>query len=48
MGNPRATILFIFAMQKGRLGGLEKGHFFKKLCDVRGLELAKSFRKMSN
>ena len=43
MGNPTAIILFIFAVQKGRFGGFEKGHFFKKKpLDERGLELAKS------
>ena len=42
MGNPLAMILFIFAVQKGRFGGFEKGHFFKKPRDERGLELAKS------
>ena len=45
-----AIISFIFAMQKGRFGGLglEKGHFFEKPREDRGLELAKSRRKMSN
>ena len=37
-----ATIFFIFAMQKGRFGGFEKGHSFKKPRDDRGLELALS------
>ena len=37
-----ATISFIFAMQKDRFGGFEKGHPFKKPRDDRGLELAKS------
>ena len=37
-----AIMFFIFAMQKDRFGGLEKGHSFKKLRDDRGLELAKS------
>ena len=37
-----AVIIFIFAMQKDRFWGLEKGHSFKKLRDDRGLELAKS------
>ena len=36
-----AIIFFFFAMQKDRFGGFEKGHSFKKLCDDRGLELAK-------
>ena len=35
-------LLFIFVMQKGSFGGLEKGHFFKKLRNDRGLELTKS------
>ena len=34
-----AIILFIFAVQKGRFGGFEKGPFFKKPRDDRGLEL---------
>ena len=37
-----AIIFFIFAMQKDRFGGFEKGHSFKKTRDDRGLELAKS------
>ena len=37
-----AIILFIFAMQKVRFGGFEKGHSFKKPRDDRGLELGKS------
>ena len=37
-----AIIFLIFAMQKDRLRGLEKGHSFKKLRDDRGLELAES------
>ena len=37
-----AIMLFIFAIQKGRFGSLEKGYFFKKPRDNRGLELAKS------
>ena len=37
-----AIIFFIFAMQKDRFGAFEKGHSFKKPCDDRGLELAKS------
>ena len=37
-----AIIFFIFAMQKDRFLGLKKGHSFKKPCDDRGLELAKS------
>ena len=37
-----AIILLIFAVQKSRFGGIEKGHFFKKPRDDRGLELAKS------
>ena len=42
MGNPMAIIFFIFGTQKVGFGGLEKGHFFKKPRDGRGLELAKS------
>ena len=37
-----ATIFFIFAMQKDRFGGFEKGHSFKNPRNDRGLELAKS------
>ena len=39
-----AMILFIFAMQRDRLGGLIFGkvHFFQKPCDDKGLELGKS------
>ena len=37
-----AIIFFIFGMQKEGLGGFEKGNFFKKPRDGRGLELAKS------
>ena len=37
-----AIIFFISGMQKGAFGGFEKGHFFKKRRDGRGLELAKS------
>ena len=37
-----AIILFIFAMQKDRFEGFEKGHFFKKPRDDRGLEQAAS------
>ena len=37
-----AIILFIFAVQKGRSVGFEKGHFFKKPRDDRSMELAKS------
>ena len=37
-----AIIFFIFAMQKDRFWGLEKGLFFKIPRDDRGLELAKS------
>ena len=37
-----AITSFIFAVQKGRLGGFQKGHFFRKLRDDRGMELAKS------
>ena len=33
---------FVFGMQKGGFGGFEKGHFFKKPRDDRGLELSKS------
>ena len=36
-----AIILFIFAVQKGRFGVLNR-EFFKKPRDERGLELAKS------
>ena len=43
-----AIILFTFAVQKDRFGRFEKGHSFKKPRDDRGLELAKSWRKMSN
>ena len=35
-------IFFIFGMQKDGFWGFEKGHFFKKPHDGRGLELAKS------
>ena len=35
-------IFFIFGMQKDGFGGFEKGHFCKKPCGGRGLELAKS------
>ena len=35
-------IFFIFRMKKDGFGGFEKGHFVKKPCDGRGLELAKS------
>ena len=42
MGNPIAIMFFIFAMQKDRFRGFEKGHSFKKLRDDGGLELAKS------
>lgn len=48
MGNPMAIILFTFAVQKDRFGRFEKGHSFKKPRDDRGLELAKSWRNMSN
>ena len=37
-----AIILFIFAMQKDRFRGFEKGYSFKKPRNDRGLELAKS------
>ena len=37
-----AITFFIFGMQKGGFGGFEKEHFFKKPCDGRDLELAKS------
>ena len=37
-----AIIFFIFAMQKDRFGGFEKGNSFKKPRDDKGLELAKS------
>ena len=37
-----AIIPFIFRMQEGGFGGFEKGHFFRKPRDDRGLELAKS------
>ena len=37
-----AIIYIIFGMQRGGFGGFEKGHFFKKPRDGRGLELAKS------
>ena len=37
-----AIIFFIFAMQKDRFGGFEKGYSVKKPHDDKGLELAKS------
>ena len=37
-----AIIFFYLCDAKNRLGGLEKGHSFKKLRDDRGLELAES------
>ena len=43
------TIIFlIIGVQKGGFGGFEKGYYIKKPCDDRGMELAKSWRRMSN
>ena len=40
-GESDGNNIVIFAMQKDRFGGFEKGHSFKKPRDYRGLELAK-------
>ena len=42
MGNPMRITFFILGMQKGGFWRFEKGHFFKKPRDGRGVELAKS------